>query len=92
MDALFFQIEVLLKARERYVIQNALFIPVCHREQCNEKGAFEVCRTWSNQFPFKTIHLEQGSHTTWIPSKKTNRGLLSSKYRLTIHELEHTSP
>lgn len=45
-----------------------LYLSLCvTEEQCNEKGAFEVCET-RFQFPFKRLYLEQGFHTTWIPS------------------------
>lgn len=51
-----------LQSGARYTM---LYLSLCvTEEQCNEKGAFEVCGTWLNQFPFKTIYLEQGSYTS----------------------------
>lgn len=59
------QIELLLLATERCMMHNAF----CASQNNAVNRSFWSVYTWLNQFPFKTIYLEQGSHTTWIQSK-----------------------
>lgn len=79
--------------REVWGAHNALNIPVCQPEQCGgESSLWSAPGRGGNQFPFKTIYFRARVLTQLgIPSKKTNRGLLSSECSLRMHEPEHSS-
>lgn len=83
MDALLFPLPPLnrrsSRLRRRWCeTHNALNIPVCQPEQCGERKQPLKCAGDAAGINF---HLRQFilERATWIPSKKTNRGLLSSQ-------------